>query len=94
MQFAVVVLFIAFLTYSIRVQTSLDRINRKIDRIARQLEIDPHQEWQLSDRVKQIAQDPKSKITAIKIYRQETGASLKEAKETIEEYIAHLLNPD
>ncbi len=37
-----------------------------------------------SERVRAIAQDPKRKIEAIKLYREETGAGLKEAKEAVE----------
>ena len=43
-----------------------------------------------SDRVKEIARDPARKIEAIKIYREETGAGLAEAKETVETYISSL----
>ncbi|GBO53050.1 hypothetical protein APA_958 [Pseudanabaena sp. lw0831] len=42
---------------------------------------------QFSDRVKQIALAPYRKIEAIKLYREETGASLRESKEAIEEFI-------
>jgi hypothetical protein len=38
----------------------------------------------LSDRVKQLASDPSRKIEAIKVYREETGAGLAEAKEAVE----------
>ncbi len=41
----------------------------------------------LSDRVKQIALDPYRKIEAIKLYREETGTSLRESKAAIEEFI-------
>ena len=41
----------------------------------------------LSDRVKQLASDPSQKIEAIKVYREETGASLVEAKEAVEAFI-------
>ena len=41
----------------------------------------------MSDRVKQLAVDPSQKIEAIKVYREETGASLAEAKEAVEEFI-------
>ena len=40
----------------------------------------------LSDRVKELARDPTRKIEAIKVYREETGASLVEAKEAVETY--------
>ena len=40
-----------------------------------------------SDRVKEIARDPNRKIEAIKVYREETGAGLAEAKEAVEAFI-------
>ncbi|MEO0807351.1 MAG: ribosomal protein L7/L12 [Cyanobacteria bacterium J06643_4] len=42
----------------------------------------------LSERVKQIAKNPKRKIEAIRAYREETGAGLKEAKEAVEEFMS------
>jgi hypothetical protein len=42
----------------------------------------------LSDRVKQLASDPSRKIEAIKVYREETGAGLAEAKEAVEAHIS------
>jgi ribosomal protein L7/L12 len=44
----------------------------------------------LSDRVKELARDPAKKIEAIKVYREETGASLAEAKDAVETYINSL----
>lgn len=41
----------------------------------------------LSERIQAIALDPRNKIEAIKLYRQETGASLLEAKDVIEDFI-------
>lgn len=43
-----------------------------------------------SDRVKEIARDPARKIEAIKVYREETGAGLAEAKDMVESYINSL----
>jgi ribosomal protein L7/L12 len=40
-----------------------------------------------SDRVKQLASEPARKIEAIKVYREETGAGLADAKEAIESFI-------
>jgi ribosomal protein L7/L12 len=40
-----------------------------------------------SDRVKQLASDSSRKIEAIKVYREETGAGLAEAKEAVEAHI-------
>jgi ribosomal protein L7/L12 len=40
-----------------------------------------------SDRVKQLAADPERKIEAIKVFREESGLGLSEAKTIIEELI-------
>lgn len=40
-----------------------------------------------SDRVKQLAADPKRKLEAIKVFREESGLGLREAKTIIEELI-------
>ncbi len=39
----------------------------------------------MSDRVKELASDPSRKIEAIKLYREETGLGLAEAKEAVEQ---------
>jgi hypothetical protein len=44
----------------------------------------------LSDRVKELARDPTRKIEAIALYREETGAGLAEAKESVEAYVRSL----
>lgn len=44
----------------------------------------------LSDRVKELARDPTRKIEAIKLYREETGEGLAEAKEAVEAYVRSL----
>jgi len=40
--------------------------------------------------VKELARDPSRKIEAIKVYRDESGASLYDAKQAVEDYIASL----
>lgn len=59
----------------------LARIERKLDMIIEHLgiEIPDH----ISPAIRQAIQDGR-KIEAIKLYRDETGAGLREAKETIE----------
>ena len=42
-----------------------------------------------SDRVKQLASDPARKIEAIKVYSEETGTGLAEAKEAVESFISN-----
>jgi hypothetical protein len=63
------------------------RIERKLNALLRHYGVDPTQGLPLSDRVKQLAGDPSRKIEAIKVYREETGAGLAEAKEAVEAYI-------
>ena len=61
-------------------------IERKLNALLRHHGVDPSQGLALSDRVKQLAADPARKIEAIKVYREETGAGLAEAKEAVEEF--------
>ncbi len=63
------------------------RIERKLNALLRHHGVDTTQGLPLSERVKQLASDPARKIEAIKVYREETGAGLAEAKEAVEAYI-------
>jgi ribosomal protein L7/L12 len=63
------------------------RLERKLNALLRHHGVDPTQGLPLSERVKQLANDPSRKIEAIKVYREETGAGLAEAKEAVEAYI-------
>jgi hypothetical protein len=63
------------------------RIERKLNALLRHHGVDPTQGLPLSDRVKELADDPSRKIEAIRLYREETGAGLAEAKEAVEAYI-------
>ena len=65
----------------------IGRIERKLNALLRHHGVDPAQKLPLSDRVKQLAGDPSRKIQAIKVYREETGAGLAEAKEAVETFI-------
>jgi hypothetical protein len=65
----------------------IGRIERKLNALLRHHGVDPTQGLPLSDRVKQLASDPSQKINAIKAYREETGAGLKEAKDAVESFI-------
>lgn len=65
----------------------VSRIERNLNALLRHHGVDPTQGLPLSDRVKQLASDPARKIEAIKVYREETGAGLAEAKEAVEAYI-------
>jgi ribosomal protein L7/L12 len=66
---------------------SVTRVERKLNALLRHHGVDPTQGLPLSERVKQLADDPSRKIEAIRIYREETGAGLAEAKEAVEAYI-------
>lgn len=71
---------------------ALVNIYEKLDQIAKGLQRlgSPSMNAQrqpLSDRVKHLAIDPAKKIEAIKVYREETGAGLAEAKEAVEAFI-------
>lgn len=63
------------------------RIERKLNALLRHHGVDPTRGLPLSDRVEQLADDPARKIEAIKVYREETGEGLAEAKEAVEAYI-------
>jgi hypothetical protein len=63
----------------------LQRIEHKLDLILTHLGIEyvppPKAAWQ------ELADDPARKIEAIKVYREQTGVGLAEAKKAVEEYI-------
>lgn len=70
-----------------RTEARLERVERRLNLVVRQLGIDPVPGSPLSDRVKGLADDPARKIEAIKVHREETGAGLAEAKAAVEAYI-------
>jgi hypothetical protein len=72
-----------------RTQDRLLRTEHKLNALLRHFNIDLTQGIPLSDQVKELARD-KGKISAIKVYRQETGASLVEAKAAVEAYMDSL----
>jgi ribosomal protein L7/L12 len=47
----------------------------------------PPEHSPLSERVKELAADPAQKIHAIKLYREETGAGLADAKDAVEKWM-------
>jgi ribosomal protein L7/L12 len=63
------------------------RIEYKVNMLLRHAGLDPAQGFPLSEQVKDLARDPGRKIEAIKVYREETGASLKDAKDAVEAFI-------
>ena len=70
-----------------RLSGEVARLRRDIARIARHLNVDLSAPTGLSERVKELARDPARKIEAIKLHRDESGASLAEAKKEIEDYV-------
>jgi len=75
-------LFLTVLIIIFYIDLTVKRHERKLKR---RMEIEfPSR---LSERVKQMALDPDRKIEAIKLYREETNASLKEAKEAVEDFL-------
>ena len=68
-----------------RLDRKLKRIDMSLSLILNRMEIELPS--RLSERVKQIALDPDRKIEAIKLYREETNVSLKEAKEAVEDFL-------
>ena len=74
------------------IQSSINRLERKMKRLELSLSLllnrmEVEVPSRLSERVKQMALDPYRKIEAIKIYREENGTGLKEAKEAIEDFL-------
>ncbi|MER8005174.1 MULTISPECIES: ribosomal protein L7/L12 [unclassified Streptomyces] len=64
-----------------RADKRVARVERKLDLIIAHLGIDASEPW--NDEVTALLRDGK-KIQAIKVYREATGADLREAKEAVE----------
>jgi hypothetical protein len=63
-------------------------IEQKLNALLRHHGVDPMpSHLPLSERVKELAADPRRKIEAIKVYREETGVGLAEAKDAVEAFI-------
>ena len=79
-----------------QIKASLAEINRKLRVLFKGLNIDPSPvsvgpspvsvDASINDRVKALVAEGK-KIQAIKLYREETGLGLKEAKDAVEELV-------
>ncbi len=87
-----VICFFGVLTvlFVVKIYSHVVHLERAVGRIARQLGVDVLSPGVLSDRVKELASDPSNKIEAIKVFREETGAGLAEAKAAVEQYIRSL----
>ncbi len=65
------------------------RVEAKLDLILKSLGLDPPCPTSgMSDAVRALADVPANKIAAIKLYREQTGLGLKEAKDDVEAYLA------
>jgi ribosomal protein L7/L12 len=80
---AAVAVFAALMGLQRRLQT----LEHRFSALLRQLNLAPPLLYAPSEKVKQLAADPRRKIEAIRVFREETGISLKEAKTIIEELI-------
>lgn len=69
-----------------RTERKLKRIELGLDLILEKLEINVPD--LLSEQVRELALDPQKRIAALKLYRRETGASLRESIEAIDTFIA------
>ena len=63
-------------------------MERKLNLVLAHLGIDPNAQVAPSSHVMSLAADPRQRIEAIKAYRQQTGASLKEAVAVIDKLAA------
>lgn len=69
------------------IRRKVARLDQKLNLILDHLNLEYEEYSALSERVKEIARDPGRKIEAIKAYREETGAGLREAKEAVEAWM-------
>lgn len=68
-----------------RMERRLGTLERNLHALLRQSHVDPLADpGPPSERVKELAADPKRKIDAIRLYRRETGADLRQAKARVE----------
>jgi hypothetical protein len=89
-QIVLIALAVSILLICWMIFGQLSRLDSKINAILRQQNIDPMIPQPLSERVKEVATDPARKIEAIKIYREETGVGLAEAKNAIEAHLRQI----
>jgi ribosomal protein L7/L12 len=66
----------------------LPDVERKLNLVLAHFGIDPTAEVAPSDRVTSLASDPRQRIEAIKAYRMQTGAGLKESAAVIDRIAA------
>jgi ribosomal protein L7/L12 len=66
----------------------IQELERKINLVLSHLGIDPDAEVPPSSHVIELASDPRHRIAAIKAYREQTGAGIREAKAVIDKIVA------
>jgi hypothetical protein len=68
----------------------LHRLEEKVDLLLKHLNLEyrPSTPSGLSQEVMALADDPETRLRAIKLYQEQTGAGFTEARTTIEDYIA------
>lgn len=66
----------------------IQELERKLNLVLAHLGIDPNAQVAPSNHVISLAKDPKQRIKAIKAYRKQTGAGLKEAMAVIDKVAA------
>src|SRR5690349_9445205 len=70
------------------IRRDMTRVDRKLIALLQHINV-PFDEFPaLSERVKELARDPTRKIEAIKVYREETGVGLADAKDAVEAFMA------
>lgn len=67
----------------------IQELERKINLVLAHLGIDPAAEVAPSSHVIDLASDPRHRIAAIKAYREQTGAGLRQAKAVIDKLVAN-----
>jgi len=67
----------------------VQELERKINLVLSHFGIDPNAEVPPSSHVITLASDPRHRIAAIKAYREQTGAGLREAKAVIDKLVAN-----
>ena len=66
----------------------IQEVERKLNLVLTHLGIDPNVPVAPSSHVTNLATDPRKRIEAIKAYREQTGAGLKEAMEVVDKIAA------
>jgi hypothetical protein len=82
----------AYAMFRPRDRARLFRVERKLDWILKHLNVDVTQFDALSPEAKKLA-DAGQKIPAIKLHREQTGLSLRDAKEDVEAYLTEPKRP-